>query len=63
MCKERCCLDCQVVEQSSFEHGLAAERDRIIRELNNDAVITTNVPANILEHITFIVEGHPERGI
>lgn len=62
MCNNRCCLDCQVVEESGFEHGITTERQRIIRELNADAVVTTNVPVNILEQIIYIVEGHPERG-
>jgi hypothetical protein len=36
---------------------LKVQRDRIVDEICNDAVLSTNIPANLLERIVEIVEG------
>lgn len=60
MCKNPTCLDCQKEELTDFEQGIKLTKERIVRQLNNDAVIQLNVPVNILEHIVHIVEADVE---
>lgn len=40
-----------------YHKGIESERERIINELINDAVISTNVDVKILERVIEIVEG------
>jgi len=40
-----------------YHRGIKAERERIITELLDDAVIITNVDVKILERVVEIVEG------
>lgn len=45
------------VYANGFLHGARAERERIIKELLNDAVISTNLDTDQVERIVEIVEG------
>jgi hypothetical protein len=40
-----------------YHRGILAERERIITELLNDAVIITNLDVEMLEKVVEIVEG------
>jgi hypothetical protein len=40
-----------------YHRGILAERERIIAELLNDAVIITNLDVEMLEKVVEIVEG------
>lgn len=42
--------------KDALEAGKELERERIINELNNDAVISTNVPAQWLGYIVEMIE-------
>lgn len=42
--------------KDALEAGKELERERIIHELNNDAVISTNVPAQWLGYIVEMIE-------
>lgn len=56
MSGERCCLDCYKHDQESLETGIRLTKERIVRELNQDAVVQLNVSVDVLEHIVNIVE-------
>lgn len=46
-----------IVFSKGYHRGVVDERERIISDLLNDAVITTNLDVKLLERVVEIVEG------
>lgn len=46
-----------VIFAKGYHRGATEERERIITDLLNDAVITTNLDVKLLERVVEIVEG------